>query len=97
MHIKNLFVEIPMRMYACFFVHFYGFYFAVEFKVTNAIHTEFVFVMHSIFFFEVAGGRTPLTVGVLVYYTSKDIVVSSVCLNPTSEEPGVAEIFSRVS
>ena len=38
----------------------------------------------------IACRRTLLTVGVLVYYTSKDITMSSVCLNPTSELPGVA-------
>jgi hypothetical protein len=34
-----------------------------------------------------------LTVGVLLYYNSKDIAMSSVYGDPTSEEPGVAEII----
>jgi hypothetical protein len=70
---------------------------AYEFPMVDK-HNNKVAMMRFINFpsnkFFIACRRTLLTVGVLLYYNSKDITMSSVFDNPTSEEPGVAKIFS---
>ena len=51
------------------------------------------FILDPCLILGIACGRTPLTAGVLLYYNSKDIAVSSVCLIRRRKNPALQKIF----